>query len=183
MKFKIAFVLLVAFPVLSSFAQKLISKNAHIWFYSHTAMEDIEAHNRQVVSILDISTGDLQFNLLVKSFEFKNALMQVHFNENYMESDKIPKASFKGIVMNIDKIDFKKDGTYPVDIKGTVTIHGVSKPLNTAGTIEIKGGIASGHAKFQLVPKDFDIKIPSLVENKIAKEMEVTVELTYSDKI
>ena len=73
-------------------AQKFISKAGHIWFYSHTPVEEIEAHNRQVVSILDANTGDLQFTLLVKSFEFKIALMQEHFNENYLESDKYPKS-------------------------------------------------------------------------------------------
>lgn len=164
-----------------SFGQKYISKNGHIWFYSHTPMEDIEAHNRQVVSILNISSGDLLFNLLIKSFEFKRALMQEHFNENYMESDKIPKASFKGYITNINKIDFKKDGSYMAEITGIISIHGVLRTLNTTGNIEIKNGVISANAKFKLVPKDFDIKIPSLVENKFASAMDVTVELTYSE--
>src|SRR5208283_991257 len=147
MKAKIIVVGCCLFLNYVTFAQKLVSKNAHIWFYSHTPMEEIEAHNRQVVSILDKNTGDLMFNMLVKSFEFKRALMQEHFNENYMESDKIPKASFKGTIVNIGKIDFKKDGSYPAEITGTITIHGVSKPLSTTGSIEVKDGVVSGHAK------------------------------------
>ena len=86
-----------------SFGQKYITKTSHIWFYSHTPMEDIEAHNRQVVSSLDVSTGDIAFLLLVKSFDFKTALMQEHFNENYLESDKFPKAIFKGKLDDIQQ--------------------------------------------------------------------------------
>lgn len=163
-----------------SFGQKYITKTAHIWFYSHTPMEDIEAHNHQVVSSLDISTGDMAFVLLVKSFDFKTALMQEHFNENYMESDKLPKASFKGKITNLKQIDFKKDGSYPAEVTGDLTIHGVTKPVNYKATIEVKGSAILANAKFTIVPQDYGVKIPSLVENKIAKEITVTVEVNYS---
>lgn len=174
--------LILVFVVSCSYvsAQKYISKTGHVWFFSHTPMEDIEAHNNQVVSVLDVATGEIKFTLLIKSFVFKRALMQEHFNENYMESDKIPKASFVGKIINLGKIDFKKDGSYPAEIAGDITIHGVSKPFTTTGTIDIKGGVISAKANFPLVPKDYDIKIPSLVENKIAKQMDTSVELTYS---
>lgn len=175
----ISFLLLACFCQLNS-AQKYITKNGHIWFYSHTPMEDIEGHNRQVVSSIDCTSGELAFALLVKSFIFKTALMQEHFNENYMESDKIPKAGFKGKVDNITNIDFKKDGTYPAEVSGDLTIHGVTKHISTKGTIGVKGTTISANAKFVIIPKDYDIKIPSLVENKIAKEIQVTVEMTYN---
>jgi len=161
-------------------AQKLVSKNGHIWFFSHTAMEDIEAHNRQVVSILDLATGDLQFNLLVKSFEFKVALMQEHFNENYMESAKYPKASFKGKITGIEKADLKKDGTYPVEATGDLTIHNTTRKVTSKGTLEVKDGHITAKAKFTVAPKDYQIPIPSVVENKIAKEVEINVDVPYS---
>ena len=179
MKKYLLFIVLIMFAS-ATFCQKYISKTGHIWFYSHTPMEDIEAHNRQSVSLLDINSGELDFNLLIKSFEFKRKLMQEHFNENYMESDKIPKATFKGKITNLDKISFTKEGEYKAEITGIITIHGVSKPLTTTGSIVVKEGIISAKANFQLIPKDYDIQIPSIVENKIAKAMEVTVELTYS---
>lgn len=160
-------------------AQKYVTKNGHVWFYSHTPMEEIEAHNRQVVSSLDCSTGEFALLLLVKSFEFKTALMQEHFNENYMESDKIPKSSFKGKIDNLSKIDFKKDGTYPAEVSGDLTMHGVTKHITTKGTIVVKGTTISANGKFVIVPQDYDIKIPSLVAEKIAKEIQVTVEMTY----
>ncbi len=180
MKTKILALAFIAITQLG-FAQKLISKTGHVWFYSHTAVEDIEAHNKASVSILDPATGDIQISILIKSFEFKVALMQEHFNENYMESTKFPKASFKGKITNLDKIDFKKDGTYPAEVSGDLTIHGVTQPINTTGSIEILNGVVTGKAKFTIAPKNFGIVIPALVESKIAKEVEVTVELPYTN--
>jgi hypothetical protein len=171
------FALLGLFPF--SQAQKYISKNGHIWFYSYTPVEVIEAHNRQAVSILDAATGDLQFSLLVKSFEFKIALMQEHFNENYMESDKLPKSSFKGKINNLNQIDFKKDAVYTAEVSGDLTIHGVTKPVSATGTMEVKGNTATAKAKFTISPKDYNIEIPSIVENKIAKSIDVHVEVPY----
>jgi len=179
MKIKILSILVLAGLCHLVSAQKYVIKNGHVWFYSHTPMEEIEAHNKQVVSSLDYSSGELAFVLLVKSFDFKTALMQEHFNENYMESDKIPKANFKGKINNIGKIDFKKDGTYPAEVSGDLTIHGVTKHITTTGSIVVKGSAVSANAKFVLVPKDYGIQIPSLVENKIAKEIQVTVEMAY----
>lgn len=163
----------------STFATKLVSKNGQVKFYSHTAIEDIEAQNRQSVSILDSETGDMQISILIKSFEFKVALMQEHFNENYMESSKFPKASFKGKVDQITNINFKADGVYTSSVTGEITIHGVTKTLTVTGTFEVNGSNVTARAKFTVSPKEFDISIPSLVENKIAKDIEITVEFPY----
>jgi hypothetical protein len=179
MKIKILILSMLAMFQLTQ-AQKLITKSGHIWIYSYTPLEEIEAHNRQVVSIIDESTGEIDFMLLVKSFEFKRALMQEHFNENYMESDKYPKSSFKGKITNLNKIDFKKDGTYPAEVSGDLSVHNVTKPVTVKGTIEVKGGTVTARAKFETVPHDYDIAIPSVVEDKIAKEMDVNVDATYS---
>ena len=177
---KILFVLLAlcSFQLIS--AQKLIAKTGYIWFYSHTAVEDIEAHNRQVVSILDPSTASLQFNLLIKAFEFEKKLMQEHFNENYMESDVYPKASFTGKITNADKIDFKKDGTYPAEVSGDLTIHGVTKQVTTQGTIVVSSGSITAKAKFIVSPKDYNIVIPDIVQENIAKSVDVNVDVTYT---
>jgi hypothetical protein len=161
-------------------AQKLISKNGHIWFYSYTPMEEIEAHNQQVVSILDETTGTLQFNLLVKSFEFKRSLMQEHFNENYMESDTYPKSGFNGRITHPDKIDFKKDGIYPAEVTGDLTIHGVTKQVTIPGTITVKGTTVNAKAKFEVIPQDYNISIPEVVKEKFAKVMDVNVDVTYN---
>lgn len=162
-------------------AAKIISKSGHIWFYSYTPIEVIEAHNRQGVSILDTETGDIQISILIKSFEFKVALMQEHFNENYLESDKFPKASFKGKVDQLDKINLKTDGNYTSSVTGDLTVHGVTKNVTVPGTFEVKDGKVTAKAKFTISPKEFGIVIPSLVENKIAKDIEITVELPYNN--
>lgn len=173
------FTLMMLAITCSAMAQKLVARNGHIRFYSHTPVEDIEANNRQVVSILDPATGELVFNLLIKSFEFKVALMQEHFNENYMESTKYPKASFKGTIANPSGVNLQKDGTYPVEVSGSLTIREISKPVKATGTIEVKNGKVSARSTFLISPSDYNISIPQLVENKIARQIEVTVDVTY----
>jgi hypothetical protein len=179
MKIKILLFVLLGVYQLSS-AQKYISKTGHIWFYSHTPMEEIEGHNRQVASILDPATGDIIFSLLQKSFEFKVKLLEEHYNENYLESDKYPKATFKGKITNLDKIDFKKDGIYTAEATGDLTLHGVTKTVTNTGTIEVKNGVVTAKSKYMIIPQDYKIEIPALVAEKIAKEVEVNIDVTYS---
>jgi hypothetical protein len=177
-KILVVFLLFGLLPITN--AQKYISKTGHIWIYSYTPMEEIEGHNHQVVSIIDPSTGEIQYILLVKSFEFRIALMQEHFNENYMESDKLPKSSFKGKINNLAQIDFGKNGVYPAEVSGDLTIHGVTKPLTVTGTIEVRDKTLDAKATFAVSPKDYDIVIPSLVEEKIAKTITVNVDVPYA---
>jgi len=177
--------LILAFAILSSCVYmsaqgKYITKNGHISFFSHTTMEDIKADNNQVASILDSETGEVIFNVLMKSFKFDRALMEEHFNENYVESDKFPKANFKGKVTNISSVDIKKSGTYNVDVEGQMTIHGVTKPVKAKGTLEVKDGNIKANSKFELDYKQFNIVIPSVVKDKFQDAMEITVELDYS---
>jgi polyisoprenoid-binding protein YceI len=159
---------------------KYLTKNGHIGFYSHTAMEDIKADNNQVASIIDIEKGEIVFTVLMKSFKFERALMEEHFNENYAESDKYPKANFKGKITNLSSIDFKKAGTYNVEIEGDMTIHGVTKPHKANGTIEVKGENLLAKAKFNISIKEYGIVIPDLVKDKIQDSMEITVDMDYA---
>lgn len=177
---RISLIVFAASIVIPSFAQNFVARNGHIWFYSHTPVEDIEAHNRQAVSIINPENGNIQFNLLVKLFEFEKKLMQEHFNENYMESDKYPKASFNGKIANLSEVDFKKDGTYNARVTGDLTIHNVTKKVDTKGTIKVKSGVPSAEAKFIVRPEDYDITIPAVVRENIAKEIEVNVDVTYA---
>jgi hypothetical protein len=175
--------LLIAILWLTSFCasaqDKYITKSGHIWFFSSTPMENIEAHNNQVTSYIDTKTGDIAFQLLVKSFKFDRALMEEHFNENYMEADKFPKADFKGKITNLTDIKLDKPGIYNVIIEGNLTIHGVTQAVKNEGTIEVKGNLLIGKAKFQVVPQDYKIEIPKVVAEKFAKSMDVNVEMIY----
>jgi hypothetical protein len=171
-------VLLTAFIAVN--AQKYMTKNGFISFFGHTPMEDIKGDNNQVNSILDISTGDMVFQALVKSFHFDRALMEEHFNENYMESDKFPKTSFKGKITNLSSVDFKKNGTYEVTVEGDMTIHDVTNKITTKGTLEVVSGGVNANSKFSIIPEDYKINIPGVVRDKIAKSLEVTVAMKYA---
>ena len=157
-----------------------MTKNGYIGFFSHTPMEDIKGDNNQVAGVLDISTGEMVFQALIKSFHFDRALMEEHFNENYMESDKIPKSSFKGKITNLSSVNFSKNGTYDVTVEGDLTIHDVTNKISTKGTIEVVSGGINANSKFNIVPEDYKINIPGVVRDKIDKTLEVTVTMKYA---
>ncbi len=158
-------------------AQKFMTKNGNISFFSSMAMENIEAHNKQVNAAIDSKTGDFVVKVLIKSFEFEKALMQEHFNENYMESDKFPNATLSGKIKNIADIDFAKDGTYPADVEGKLTIHGVTKDVTEKGTITVKGGKVNAISTFNVTLADYGIEIPNTVVNNISETISVKIDL------
>ena len=167
----------------SAWTQKLYTKNALISFFSSTKMEDIKADNNQVLCVLNAQSGEFQFSVLNKGFHFAKALMEEHFNENYMESNKYPKSNFKGVVADIAKINFASDGTYSVSVKGDLTIHGVTKNITALGNIVIKGGVASASSKFIVKLTDYKITIPGAVKNNISESVEVTVNCNLNQKM
>ncbi|MBZ4189016.1 YceI family protein [Niabella beijingensis] len=160
-------------------AQRYFTKTGTISFEAGTALEDIEASNKSATSVFDAATGQLEFAVLVKGFEFRRALMQEHFNENYMESSKYPKAAFKGR-MNLQGISFQKPGSYPVTVKGTLELHGVKKEITTTGTLKVSGSTVQAIAKFPVTISDYNISIPGVVRDKIAKTALVAVNCNYS---
>jgi polyisoprenoid-binding protein YceI len=171
---------LLTMLVLSASGQKYMTKTGFISFFSHTPMEDIKGDNNQVASVIDISTGEMVFQVLIKSFHFEKTLLEEHFNENYMESDKFPKASFKGKITNLSVIDLKKNGSYEVQVEGDLTIRDVVKKISVKGILEVVTGGINANAKFVIAPEDFNIEIPSVVRENIAKTVEVTVAMKYS---
>ena len=164
-------------------AQKYYTKNGSISFFSKTSLENIKADNNQVMSVLNAQTGEIQFSVLVKSFRFEKALMEEHFNENYLESEKYPKATFKGNITDMSRVSFATDGMYTVPVTGDMTMHGVTKKLSTTGTITIKGGKVSAVSKFYVKLADYNISIPNLVKDNIAESVEVTVSSNFDQKM
>ncbi len=165
---------------LSSNGQRYMTKDGFISFFSHTPLEDIKAENNQVASVVDISSGEIVFQVLIKSFHFERALMEEHFNENYMESVKFPKSTFKGKIVNLPEADLKKNGTHEVLVEGDLTIRDITRKVSVKGTLEVLQGGINAEAKFNIAPEDYNIKIPGVVREKIAKSFEVTVKLKYS---
>jgi len=142
-------------------------------------MENIEAHNEQVLSMMDVTNGEIAASMLMKSFHFKKALMQEHFNEKYIESDKFPKATFKGKIKDLSKLDLTKDGKYSVEVEGEITIHGETQPLKANVDFEVKGKTITANSTFPLRVKDFKITIPTVVIKNIAEVVEVKVSFNY----
>lgn len=176
---RITLIILITLLVMPIGAQKYMTRNGYIGFFSKTTMEDIKADNNQAASVLDTSTGGIVFQVLIKSFHFDKALMEEHFNENYLESEKFPKSTFNGKVVNLSEIDFSKNGTYNVTVEGDLTIHGVTNKISVSGTLEVKSGVITANSRFDLVLEDYKIQIPGIVRNNIAKSVEVTVSIKY----
>lgn len=139
-------------------------------------MEDIEGKNRTVTAVLDAKSGAFQFSVPMKSFEFEKALMQQHFNENYVESDKYPDATFKGVVVNNSAVNYSKDGTYNVTVKGKLTIHNVTKDVEAPGTIRVNGGRVEAASTFNIKVSDYNISIPAAVKEKVSNSIKITVD-------
>lgn len=158
-------------------AQKYYTKNGQVNFDATSASspEKVEAINRSASCVLDSKSGNMQFAVLMKGFAFERALMEEHFNENYVESGKYPKGEFKGEIKNIDKVDFSKDGNYQVKVKGKLTMHGESKDLETDASIIIKDGKIRSTAQFMVLLADYKISIPGLVADKVSKTVKISI--------
>jgi hypothetical protein len=165
--------------IASSAQDRMLTRTGSISFYSKTPLENIQANTQTAVSVLDKKTGKIEFSVLIKSFTFEKALMQEHFNENYLESDKFPKSTFRGQIDDPGKINFDKDGKYLVSVTGELILHGQVQALTTAAMITIIKGEPSADAEFTITLADYKITIPSLVKDKISKTVKISVHLNY----
>jgi polyisoprenoid-binding protein YceI len=158
---------------------KYLTNEGNVIFFSHTALEDITAENNEVASVIDAENGEVAVIVPMTAFEFEKKKMEEHFNENYVESETFPKATFRGIILNNSDVDYSTKAVYEVEIEGEMTIHGVSKQITAKGSIEVtaKGIIAK--TKFLLNPKDYGIKIPKVVRKNIAENMEIRIHLNH----
>ncbi len=180
MKFITILFFIAGFSVVAN-GQKYMTQSGTIKFFSETSLENIEAINNQVSSIINFENGEMAFSLLMKAFTFEKALMQEHFNEKYVESSKYPKSTFKGSIQDFGTLALSSS-PQEVLVKGTLSIHGVSKEVETRATLSQKGDGIIGQCKFKIMPVDYNIEVPSAVRDNIAKEIEITVDLAY-DKI
>jgi len=166
-------ILVSSFPI--AFGQPFKSKESRVHFYSDAPMEDIEATNSAGSSVMDLSTGSIVFSIPIDQFQFAKALMQTHFNENYMESHKYPKAMFLGKMHTTEL----KDGINTVTVTGEMEIHGVKRKMTATGIMTKIGNNIQAHSEFSVLLKDYAIKIPKAVFYNIAEEIAVTVDFTY----
>jgi polyisoprenoid-binding protein YceI len=171
---------LIFFFGFKGFSQTYITRNGNISFSSHTALEDVEAENNEAVSVLNAATGDLEFKVAVKSFHFKKTAMEDHFNDDdYMASEKFPKAGFKGKITNISSVNFSKDGVYNVSVSGDLTIRDVTKPISADGTITVKEGNITVTSTFTIKRKEYNVIGEAFVQKKIGEDIQITVNCAY----
>jgi hypothetical protein len=157
---------------------KYSTGTAKVGFFSSTPVEDIKAVSNKGAAVLVSKTGEIAFQVPIKSFQFERGLMQEHFNENYMESDKYPVARFKGKI-NQD-LDFSKNGEYDVSATGNLSMHGVDKQRTINGKVKVKDGKVQLLSNFKVACADHNIKIPRLVMTKIAEVISVNIDATLN---
>jgi hypothetical protein len=178
---KITTLILLLTTVVIGYSQNLYkATSGEISFFSETPMENIDAVNKDIKALINTKNGDIAFIVANRGFRFEKPLMEEHFNENYMESDKYKASMFKGKI--VGNIDFTKDGVYPVTAKGALTIHGVEKNREIEGKLTIKDGKMTIKSTFNIKIKEHKIKIPKLVVKNIAEVVKTTVNLNFELK-
>lgn len=173
MKYKLIF--LICLITFESTAQKYKAIESKVHFFSSAPIEDIEATNTESTSILDLSTGNIVFSVPVKQFLFEKSLMQEHFNENYLESEKYPKIVFVGKMSTT----IFQEGNNPITVKGKLDLHGVKQKIEVKGIMQYKEGSLTANAGFFIRLVDYKIKIPKAVFYNIAEEIAIAVDFTY----
>ncbi|MEO9965434.1 MAG: YceI family protein [Reichenbachiella sp.] len=179
MKNRILTLLLVAFACGFATAQPLIDREGTASFFSEAPMEDIEAINKEVIGAVDLEKGTVAVSMFIKKFTFDRSLMQEHFNENYLESEKFPKATFKGVIKDFTTLDFTKGGSFEALAEGEMEIHGVTKPLSSVVKFDVTPSTLRAETVFEISIADHDIEIPKLVIKNIAEVVEVKAAFNF----
>ena len=177
---KVFFSALATLLFLNLSAQKFFTKDAKVNFDATSSLEKIAAVNSKGYLVLDAATGKIEMSVLVKGFHFEQALMEEHFNENYMESTKFQKSSFAGDIVDFkNAVNLAKDGSYTATVKGKLTMHGVTKDVETKGIFTVKSGaMTASKTSFKILVADYGIAIPGIVRDKIAKEAKIDISAT-----
>ena len=170
------FLLFIAYADFNTNENQFIARQGQISFFSYTSVENIEAKNNQVLSILDIEKQEIAISMLMRAFVFKKDLMYEHFNESYIESDIYPKANFEGKIIDFDK---KTKESQTKIIRGKLTIHGITKELDIKTTIENLDDSYTLSGEFDVLVKDYQIKIPPILSSNIAKTISIKFKFQY----
>lgn len=170
------FMLLAAGPAMAQ--GRYLTKTGRVTFFSASPIEDIEAQSQQAGAMIDLSSGQVAFSIPVRSFTFKRTLMQEHFNENYLESEKYPKATFTGQLTNAAQVlKLLPKATQNVEVEGQLTLHGVTHKVAVSGTLQLRDNQLVVFAYFNIAPADYGIDVPLLVREHIAKSVSVRVSM------
>lgn len=176
---KILLTSMLAFAAIAGFAQAKTTTSAIVSFDATTPIDALpKAENKTVVAVMNSQTGELAFEAAVNNFAFSNPTIQEHFNEErWLNSAKYPMFAFKGKITNLNKVNFKKDGSYDVEVEGTMTIKDKTNPLKTTGTINVKGGQLQANSSFSIKLSDYGIDVGT--RGKISNEPKIIVSADF----
>ena len=172
------FLLLISISYTTTAQSKYFTRTGSVMFDAEGKLDDVEeikAKNTTATCVLDATTGQMEWAVTMNKFIFASSLMQKHFNENYIESEKYPKATFKGKINDISKVNFTTDGTYPVAVAGTMNLHGVTKEISVKGVVTVEKGKILVSSGFEVLLKDYKIDIPTVVFVKIAESAKISI--------
>lgn len=173
---RILLLVIVLLPLEGRAQKRYFSEKSLVSFFSEGVIEEIKATNTKVTSIFDLASGEVAYLLSPKDFQFEKKLMQIHFNEKYMESEKYPRSSFQGKIVGFDAVKLQLQ---QVKAQGKLTIHGVTRDINVPGTLHIEGNTVTLESRFIVKLEDYNIKVPQIVWQNIAQQVEVTVHFLY----
>ncbi len=179
MKIKLIVLIIFSFIYTEAISQKYITKTGKIEIFSQTPLFTIDGVNKKVASILNAANGDIVASTLVRSFRFEEALVEEHFNENYLEPNKFPKSIFKGKIVNFSDVDINKNGTYDITIAGKLTIHGVTHDISEPGKLIVKDGNITGTTSFNVSLQDYKVKIEKAYKKAIKDAILLKIHFNY----
>ena len=177
MKYYSLTLILILFVLIPSFSQKYKLVRSHVSFFSEAPLENITAENKESRGVIDSENNNITFLIPIDKFVFEKSLMQEHFNEKYMHSDKYPRSTFSG---KISGLNLKKSGKQTVTVSGKINIHGVEKNLTVTGIAEVKNKILFMDGDFNVKLEDFNIERPQIMWQNIAEEIEVKLHFEFS---
>lgn len=177
MKKILAAIVLLSATQVSDAQSVLLATGGKVSFFSETPMENIDATSQSATSVITTSTNSIQFTIPVRTFKFKKALMEEHFNEKYVESEKFPKSLFKGKIN--EAINWSRDTVATVTATGVMDLHGVNKMITETGKLTIKNGVVILDFVFMIALRDYSIEVPKVVTQSIAETIRVSGSFTY----
>jgi polyisoprenoid-binding protein YceI len=177
-KYFFTILMLTGFCCHQAQAQKYFTRDGVITFTSKAPVENIESSNKEVNIIIDPAASTIAFKVVMKSFAFEKQGMKDHFNTDYLHTDKFPNATFEGKI--ISKVDWSFKATYNAAVEGTLTIHGVSKPIKQNGQIIVEDGKIKVSAAFNILLTDFKIAVPSNYISKISNTIRLQINGTLT---
>ncbi len=162
----------------ASFAQKKTTTSGTISFDATTSLDALpKAENKTAIAAIDTKAGTVAFEAIIKSFTFGNPMMQEHFNSSkWLDSEKFPKATFKGTITNLTDVNFGADGTYTANVTGELTLHGITKPLISTATITVKDGGINTVSNFSINLDDYAL---GNAGGKVAKEPKISISADF----